>query len=630
MAIFGIMKKLLLSILLFAIFFESISQNSTITQSINHSKIVLTENKDIWRVTLQNREMPNPDGLSEKAKLAKLKRELSIKYPRKTSKEIFEKSTDSIPTIKIENGFEGNTYNNRIPNDNTLAISNNGIIAAGINSTYLFYDSRNDSVIDQGTLHSFTAGFPQFNTVSKYDPKFIYDPNEDRFIVTFLIGTAYQNSHICVAFSSSNNPLDPWNVYLLSGNPLGTDHWTDYPAISLTKDELFITGNLLANGVSWQIGFQQSLIWQIDKYDGYSGESDLDMQIWSDIIDDTIALRNIHPAKGARELTGPNQYLLSNKNFSAESDTLYMIEITNTLNSGEASINLTKFSLSDHYFLSPNGQQSISKELATNDSRVLGAIIDDEWIQYVHHSMDTAYGTSGIYHGIIENYSSTPSVSGKIISDSIIDFGYPNIASTGINPNEKECIIGFNYTSPIDTNGIACFYMNNSSIYSERNILKRGDAPINSFISGNVDRWGDYFGIQRYYSEPCKVWMSGMFGKNSNNGSWISNVAVSDTCRTPDPIITIDPPFSDGSLFPNPAIDWVTFDFTLDETMMVLIELYDIQGKLIKELYNDSAKEGENRLTFNGYSLEAGVYFIRVSSNKNSLFTKKLIKNNSN
>ena len=226
MAIFGIMKKLLLSILLFAIFFESISQNNTITQSINHSKIVLTENK-VSEVTLQNRNT-NPDGLSEKAKLAKLKRELSIKYPRKTSKEIFEKSTDSIPTIKIENGFEGNTYNNRIPNDNTLAISNNGIIAAGINSTYLFYDSQNDSVIDQGTLHSFTAGFPQFNTVSKYDPKFIYDPNEDRFIVTFLIGTAYQNSHICVAFSSSNNPLDPWNVYLLSGNPLGTDHWTDY------------------------------------------------------------------------------------------------------------------------------------------------------------------------------------------------------------------------------------------------------------------------------------------------------------------------------------------------------------------------------------------------------------------
>ena len=61
---------------------------------------------------------------------------------------------------------------------------------------------------------------------------------------------------------SSNNPLDEWNVYMLTGDVLGTDHWTDYPAISLTNDELFITGNLLQHNVSWQEGFYQSLIWQ--------------------------------------------------------------------------------------------------------------------------------------------------------------------------------------------------------------------------------------------------------------------------------------------------------------------------------------------------------------------------------
>ncbi len=600
-------------------------QVNTITQSKAYKKIILSENKDIWRVTLQNMEMPTPDGDSEKDKLLKLKNELALKYPRKQHSNHSNKSIDSLPTIIIENGFEGNPYNNRVPNDNTLAISNDGILASGVNSHYMFYDIYNDSIIDEGPLHSFAAGFPQFNTVSKYDPKFIYDPNEDRFIVTFLIGTIYQNSNICVAFSSSNNPLDPWNIYLLSGNPLGTNHWTDYPAISLTEDELFITGNLLQNGVDWQTGFQQSLIWQIDKYDGFNGQAALDMQIWSDIIDDTIPLRNIHPAMGARGLTGPNQYLLSNKNFSAESDTIYMVEITNTLNSGQSSINITRFSLTDHYFLSPNGQQSITKELATNDSRVLGAIIDDEWIQYVHHSMDTSYGTSGIYHGLIENYSSNPVISGKILSDSIMDYGYPNIASTGINPNEKECIIGFNYTSANDTNGLACYYMNNASNYSERNKLKTGDAPINSFVSGNIDRWGDYFGIQRLYSQPCRVWMSGMFGKTTNNGSWISSIAVSDTCRTPEPIIAYDPPFIDGILFPNPAIDWINFDFTINETMMVTIELFDIQGKLVNELYNDSAKEGQNRLAFNGSHLKPGIYILRITNNENVLFNEKII-----
>lgn len=621
------MKKLLFITLLIS-FNSFFSQKNTPLKTIGYSRVTLSENFDKWEINLQNKEMPNPNGNSEKDRLLKLKNELSLKYSRKNKNNFEKVISDTANQVMIESGFNGNPYNNRVPNDNTIAISNDGIIVSGINSRFIFYNTNNDSILEQGSLHTLTTGFPQFNTVSKYDPKFIYDPAEDRFIITFLIGTAWQNSNICVAFSSSNNPSEPWNVYLLSGNPLDTEHWTDYPAIALSQDELFITGNLLANGVSWQLGFQQSLIWQIDKLDGYNGESELDMQVWSDIKDDSISLRNLHPARGARELSGPNQYLISNKNFSAESDTVYLIEITNTLNSGLANLNITRLSVEDHYFLSPNGRQSINKELSTNDSRVLGAIIDENWIQYVHNSMDTTYGTAGIYHGIIENYSTSPEINGRIISDSIIDYGYPNIASTAINPNEKECVIGFNYTSPIDTNGVACYYMDNSTNYSLKTILKHGEAPINSFVSGQLDRWGDYFGIQRRYNEPCKVWMSGMYGKTSSNASWISSVAVSDTCRNPDPVVTFDPPFNNGTLFPNPAIEWIVYDFSLEETSMIVISLFDAQGKLVKTLFNDQANKGENRLSFNSFFLEKGLYIIRVTENKNVLFTKKFIKIN--
>ena len=62
-------------------------------------------------------------------------------------------------------------------------------------------------------------------------------------------------------FSSTNDPLDDWNIYMLVGDALDTNHWTDYPTISITDDDLFITGNLLLHNVSWQEGFYQSLIW---------------------------------------------------------------------------------------------------------------------------------------------------------------------------------------------------------------------------------------------------------------------------------------------------------------------------------------------------------------------------------
>lgn len=611
-----------------------LSQNRTKGEIINFQQVTLKKDTSYWHTYIQNMEMPNPDGNSEKARLLKLKNKLSLKYPRNYINKFNHKSS-STDTIKIERGFKGNSYNGRVPNDNTLAISNDGIIVSGINSRYLFYDTNNDSILNEGFFNDFTGSFPQYNTVSKYDPKFIYDRNEDRFIITFLIGTIYQNSNICVAFSSSNNPLDPWNVYILSGNPLGTNHWTDYPAIALNEDELFITGNLLQNNMPWQTAFQQSLIWQIDKFDGFDGNDSLDFDIWSNIIDDTINIRNIHPVRGARELQKTKQYFLSNKNFSAESDTIYMIEIDNTLNSGSANLHLHRLSLNDHYFLSPNGQQTNGKELSTNDSRVLGAIIDESWIQYVHHSMDTSSGTSAIYHGLITNYNSpSPTIEGEIISDSIIDFGYPNIASTAINIDEKECVIGFNYTSSIDTNGIACIYMNNDNIYTSKQIVKEGKAPID-VLSGNLDRWGDYFGIQRVYNNPCKVWMSGMYGEINENGSWISKVSVSDTCRTPEPPIIFEPPFVDpdttfvdGNISYNFSndMDFIYFDFIINETQVLVVELFDIKGSLIKELYNDKVNSGENRISINSYYMNSGMYFIRIRNNNDVLFTEKIIK----
>ena len=90
--------------------------------------------------------------------------------------------------------------------------------------------------------------------------------------------------------------MDDWNVYMLKGDALETNHWTDYQQYHLTK-EVVITGNLLLDGVSWQLGFNQSIIWQIDKSSGYSGADSLSFNLWSDIKDDSIYIRNIHPVE---------------------------------------------------------------------------------------------------------------------------------------------------------------------------------------------------------------------------------------------------------------------------------------------------------------------------------------------
>ena len=68
------------------------------------------------------------------------------------------------------------------------------------------------------------------------------------------------------------------------------------------------------------------------------------------------------------------------------------------------------------------------------------------------------------------------------------------------------------------------------------------------------------------------------------------------------------------------------YDFTLEETQMISISIYDSQGKLVKTLYNDQASSGENRLSFNTYYLEQGLYIIQISSQNEVLSTKKFVK----
>lgn len=599
----------------------------TLTQSTieKAGKVIPSLVEEKWNANLQHLEMPSANGTGEKAMLLQLKEQQAVLYPRKTmtnNEKDFNNTLGSNVFSSI-NGFEGNDYNNRVPNDNSIAISNGGILFSAINSRYMVYDTYADTVMEVGYLNQLVTPLGIPASVSKYDPKLTYDPNEDRFIMSFLIGNTYASSKIAMCFSVTNNPVDGWNIYFLNGNALGTNHWTDYPAMIVNQDEVFLTGNLLENNTSWQTGFYQSIIWQIDKWGGYNGDSTLNFQLWSDLLDDTIKIRNIHPVEGARSLNGPVQYFLSNKNFSTESDTVYLISIDNTLSSSAAQIDIQLLSTPDHYFLAPNARQSITKELATNDSRVLGAIIDGDWIQYVHNSLDTATGTCSVYHGTIRGVgTSTPVVSGVIISDTVMDLGYPNIASSASQYGDEECIIGFNFTSPVDTNGIACVYYNNTSEYSDIIKLHVGEAPID-ILSGATDRWGDYFGIQRKFNEPCNIWLGGMYGKATTNGCWISSVRTSSFCEE-NFTSTDEKNRSSVKISPNPVHSWANIDFEWLTTEPGSIELIDIQGKVITTLYQDLIKKGANRISFYVDQLTSGVYFVQVKG-ENDVITKKFV-----
>ena len=153
------MKPFLFSCITLLTFLCNISAQ-TLTNDFSSPKktIRLKEYKDKWKVSIQSMEMIHPGGNSYQNFLFQEKKKVSSLYPRKKINS-GKRNHSNKPTFIIENSFEGNLYNNKVPNDNTIAISNDGIIIAGINSSYIIYDLNNDSILLSSTLNSITASF---------------------------------------------------------------------------------------------------------------------------------------------------------------------------------------------------------------------------------------------------------------------------------------------------------------------------------------------------------------------------------------------------------------------------------------------------------------------------------------
>src|SRR5690606_25281359 len=116
----------------------------------------------------------------------------------------------------------------------------------------------------------------------------------------------------------------------------------------------------------------------------------------------------------------------------------------------EAELVINAYSSSDSYFLAPEARQAEGHTFDTNDSRVLGAVLFENSVQFVQNCLDTLTGVTGIYHGTIHNLYESPEVSGNIVSFPAedLDIGYPNISHIGETGVDENTLISFVHTGP--------------------------------------------------------------------------------------------------------------------------------------------------------------------------------------
>lgn len=552
------MKKLLLSILFLLSLSILTGQELTFSKKsfqVNKARTIIPKaEKKSFSPKLKNYEAPVPGGKSAKRHTLDQKIKSDKLFPRIEKQAQYKNSGNSDLDPTIEYGLAAfryihvldRTYNlgGGNPLDNTMAISNEGKLLMSVNSYLWGYDIKNDTALfieDNGNVSGITfsqfAGPDIIKSFDEYpfDPKLIYDPNHDRFIFIFLSGRGPSDTKNVIGFSSSNNPEDPWHVYQITGNPQNTNHWTDYPAFSISEDELFLTINLIEEGVSWQNGFRGSLIWQVNLEDGYQGKDNLEFTMWDNIKHNGRLIRNLNPIQHANGPDGDKAYFISNRNFDIQNDTIFLLELTGKQDDPNTRLNLKVGQLDTPYGVPPNGRQYNTNTndptdgLQTNDARWLGGYYLNNQIQFVGNTKDFATGNAAVYHGFIDNVSSsTPSFTGTVIASDTMDFGYPNIVYAGSDTSCKSSsLIAFDHTNATFHPGISAIYYGKSKEYSSIVTVKKGESYLGT--GQGYFRWGDYFGLQKKYNVPGEFWLSGFYVTSAHSSNtWMAKLKTDE------------------------------------------------------------------------------------------------------
>lgn len=534
---------------------------------------------------------------------------------RKEFKHVEQLITQGVTELSVTSNFKGNIFNGGAPPDNSLAIADNGNIVSVVNCNIAYYTSQGRQIWAGSFWELYKD--PSLTEII-FDPVVMYDSQYDRFIMIAVHGTRSSTSKLIVSFSKSNNPLDGWYVYKLDGNPLNNSCWLDYPKLGISNNEIFITGHLQND----LMGFSESIIYQIDKKNGYEGGK-LAWVIWNDIFGDPIAL--VPATYGQKGNYGPGLYFVTQSPTRGNAVDLY--EITSDLNSIPK---ITRTSvLKSEYEPSGNAfQLGTTVQLNTGDCRIQNAMYLDGTIHYVFQS---DYQNSN-YSGINYNQLNVKTLINRTFTYGQIgyDCTYPSLSSYSTSTTDHTVMICYLRSGTIIYPEIRAVKYDEKNAWSNSVLIKSGSTYVDAFQLDNTVRWGDYTGIAyRYNPNGPEIWLSGCYGSRQSLFStmyncfntWIAQIHNS-TVNVREDHFRNNPELY---LFPNPAIDMFSLEFKLNKSQHVKINVHDVAGNLVHTLFNGSLDKGKNMLTFNCNAFPRGTYVVTINQDDTIIQTAKFI-----
>ncbi len=167
-----------------------------------------------------------------------------------------------------------------------------------------------------------------------------------------------------------------------------------------------------------------------------------------------------------------------------------------------------------------------------------------------------------------------------------------------------------------------------------RIVISYGSNPL---ANGNSTRFGSTPGNHT----PADIFV----GADDNvNGTWASKITGRGLLDNTDltPIMKdflgltnfqtgligtpVDVPQLKTKVFPNPSSGAVNFQFNLEKTSEVRIDIYNIDGKIIDTVKAGTLGSGEQTVIWNGKSAVSGIYFSNITLDSKSVAVDKIVK----
>jgi hypothetical protein len=547
-----------------------------LSNDIDHANLSLRWMREVHTLKPNiEHEVPEP-GLLESLK--EEKNELKKKAEQsgfRQSEDI--ESTNAVKPI-LGTNFKGNLATQGTPPDNTMAISNGGIIVSAINSNIIYFDKYGNE-INSMTFNDF---FNDDELNSKiYDPVVIYDSGKDRFIFVVLHGSSSETSMVLVSFSKTNNPNDGWFTYYLNTSDIYNNRWFDFPRVGISENELFISGNIFYDGENG--GFSESLIYQIDKSDGYYGLG-LSYRTWNNLRDPNFKrpFTMVPLSYGHSGNYGPGIYFVSNN--SAEGSSIFLWDLTNELNKNPE-LNVYKVA-TDHYEIGADAYQKYTSSLSpglldVGDCRIHHGFYLDGIIHFVFHSQFNSQGYNGINYNRLD--VNTLKNTSKVFGMNSYDMAFPSVASSAAEyTKEKDVIIAYLQSGSDIYPQFRTLQVDEDMNQSTTTLIQEGTTWVDMLL-GN-ERWGDYTGIQRKHNTSApEIWVSGCFGTRISEShpavahgykTWIAMVKDNNSNSIEESIKI------ESKIYPNPVYEMFNIEFTLNNRKHISIDIFDTKGKL--------------------------------------------------